>query len=182
MNKDTFMKKKISIIIVTVVIMYAVIFTVIMLQTMHLPSAVYENPDLITRSLNSANKINYRMNTQDGITTINCRKMTGMDTIWKYEADEDLTLQMYYDLKVTSGKAKLVLITPDDTIITLAEQDSAECKDEQKKESGTMEDSGTSALAIESMTELNLEKGNNRIKIICEKGTAFSLSFKISGS
>ncbi|MDE7415218.1 MAG: hypothetical protein K2N44_02715 [Lachnospiraceae bacterium] len=168
------MKKRLPIIIVIIVILYTVIFAVTLLITMYLPSSIYENPNLITRSFNSANKINFRKNTQDGITTINCGKMTGMDTIWKYKAVEDMTLQMYYIFEVTSGKAKLVLITPDDAIITLAEQDSAEYKDEQEKDSSTV------TSTIEPMTELNLEKGENRIKIVCERGTSFSLSFKIS--
>ncbi len=174
------MKKKLPIIIVIIVILYTVIFAVTLLITMYLPSSIYENPNLIIRSFNSANKINYRKNTQDGITTINCGKMTGMDTIWKYMVDEDMTLHMYYNFEVTSGRAKLVLITPDDAIITLAEQDSAECKEESEKESSIVNDSGTETSTTGSMTELNLEKGENRIKIVCEKGASFSLSFKIS--
>ena len=174
MNKEIFMKKKLPIIIFGIIILYAVIFAVVLLETMYLPSSVYENPNLIIQDFNSANKINYRKSTQDGITTINCSKMTGMDTIWTYNTDEDATLQMYYTFQVTKGRAKLILINPDDTTITLVEQGG----DTSGQTVGTNDDSDMTA-AEEHMIVLDLKKGESRIKIVCEKGTAFSLSFKI---
>ncbi len=162
--------KKLAVVIIIIGILYAVIFAVVMFIVIFQPYTVYENPDLIAGRLDgSSSKINYRASTQDGITTINCKKMTGMDTIWKYQADKDMTLQMHYNLKVTAGKAKLVLITPDDTIVTLTEQE-------------TTAYSNTETLDTESTAELTLKKGTNRLKIVCEKGTAFSLSFHITDS
>lgn len=103
--------------VIMIGMLYAAIFAVVMFITVFQPYTVYNNSDLIAgKSDGSANKINYKVSTHDGITTVTCKKMTGMDTIWKYQADEDRTLQMHYDLNVTNGKAKLVLITPDDTI------------------------------------------------------------------
>lgn len=169
------MKKKLLIIILAIIILYAAIFAMVLLGTMHLPSSVYENPDLIIQDFNSANKINYRKSTQDGITTINCSKMTGMDTIWTYKADEDATLQMYYTFQVTKGKAKLILINPDDTTIMLVEQGGG---DTSRQAVSTNEDTDMAA-AGEHAIALDLKKGESRIKIVCEKGTTFSLSFKI---
>lgn len=161
--------------VIMIGMLYAAIFAVVMFITVFQPYTVYNNSDLIAgKSDGSANKINYKVSTHDGITTVTCKKMTGMDTIWKYHADEDRTLQMHYDLNVTNGKAKLVLITPDDTITPLAEQDSAGQAPE------TTVSSDTETPSAESTTELNLKKGVNRIRIVCEKGTAFSLSFYIS--
>lgn len=164
--------KNLAVVIVIIGILYAAIFSVVLLVTIFLPSAVYDNPDLIAgKSDGSANKVNYKVSTRDSTTTINCKKMTGMDTIWEYKVYEDKTLQMDYTLNVTSGKAKLVLITSDNTITTLAEQDGRE----QEPDAAAHSDPETSS------TELNLKRGTNRIRIVCGKGTAFSLSFNISG-
>lgn len=164
--------KKLAVVIIIIGILYAVIFAVVMSITFFRPYTVYDNSDLIAgKSDGSANKINYRVSTHDGVTTITCKKMTGMDTIWKYQADEDQVLQMHYNLDVTDGKAKLVLITPDDTIVTLAEQDSSMFQECASQETGTP--------PPESTAELTLKKGTNRIRIVCEKGTAFSLSYRI---
>ena len=173
--------KKLAVVIIIIGILYAAIFAVVMFIVIFQPYTVYENPDLIAGRLDgSSSKINYRASTQDGITTINCKKMTGMDTIWKYQADKDMTLQMHYNLKVTAGKAKLVLITPDDTIVTLTEQDSSTSQEYAEQGQETTANSNTEASDTESTAELTLKKGTNRIKIVCEKGTAFSLSFHIT--
>ncbi len=174
------MNKKLSVVLFIIVTLYAAIFGVIMVITILQPSMAYENTDLLLGNIvNSSNKINYRQFTKDGITTITCKKMTGMETIWKYQANEDMTLQMVYDLKVTNGKAKLVLITPDDTIITLTEQDSAVFEDNNGQASETTKYSDTGMPDMESTVDLNLQKGENRIRIVCRKGTTFSLSFRI---
>lgn len=194
--------KKLAIIIIIAGMLYAAIFAVVKLITIFQPYTIYNNLDLIAgNSDGSANKTNYRISTQDGITTVSCKKMTGMDTIWKYQANEDMTLQMHYNLNVTSGRAKLVLITPDNAIITLAEQDSTTEQNNSVYQNSTSEPGSStfhenaaeqdnsafqdntgqeSGIAAESTAELNLKKGKNRIRIVCEKGTAFSLSFSIS--
>ncbi|MDE7184482.1 MAG: hypothetical protein K2O40_08410, partial [Lachnospiraceae bacterium] len=118
------MKKKLPIIIGCCLFVYAAIFVIIMLAAFLLPSYVYGNDKLIASELNSANKIKYRRRVHDGITTVTCDKMTGMDVIWKYNTSEDVAMQMNYTFQVTSGKAKLILIQPDNTSITLTEQDS----------------------------------------------------------
>lgn len=163
------MKKKLLIILGSIVVLYVVIFAVILLVTLILPSQVYDNEQLLVKELNTANKKNYKQNKQNGMTTITCEKMTGMDTIWKYNSLEDMTMQINYSLQVTSGQAKIILIQPDDTIITLVEQESAPMGNQQ-----------TDTSTIEQTCKLDLKKGRNKMKIVCEKGTAFSFSFQIS--
>lgn len=154
--------------------LYAVILAVALLASGCSPMNVYDNEERIADNSNSYNKIRYKQSTKDDTTTITCGKMEGMDTVWKYQAEEDMTLQMYCTLEVTSGKAKLVLIQPDDTIITLAEKEST-----AEEEINTEENDDTTSTA-ESMSTLELKKGSNRMKIVCEKDTSFSLSFTVS--
>lgn len=160
------MKKKLPIIIVIIVLLYAIIFAIVMLITISLPSAVYNDQKLLA-GIDSSNKINYQLSIHDGTTTVNCGKMTGMDTLWKCNADSSMNLNMRYTLQVTKGKAKLILVDSNDMVTTLVEQDSAN-------------DSDLAASAVESTVELNIKKGANRIKIVCEKSTSFSLFFSIS--
>lgn len=159
------MKKKLFVIIAVIAIIYAAIFATVALITIFLPATVYDNQKLLAGG-DSSNRMNYRLSIHDETTTVKCDKMTGSDTLWKYNADNDKNLQMEYTFQVTSGKAKLILVNPDDTIITLAEQAGA--------------DGSELSAPAESIVELDLKKGVNRIKIVCEKGATFSLSFKFS--
>ncbi len=161
------MKKKLPIIIGICIFIYAVIFGIIIAGTILLPAYVYENEKLIASELNAVNKLKYYQTVHDGITTISCSKMTGMETVWKYSASEDVTIQMYYTLQVTDGKAKLIFVPPGDASVLLTEQDSAAPK-------STVSDA---APATEQQCTLDLKKGRNKIKIVCEKGTSFELSF-----
>ncbi|WP_419727572.1 hypothetical protein [Terrisporobacter petrolearius] len=81
------------------------------------------------------------------------KKIEGMDTIWTYESDKDIELDMTYLLNVVSGKLKLVLISPDSSVTTLIERN---------KESEVV-DYATNTLQI--------KKGLNRIKMVANKNT-----------
>ena len=166
------MRKKLPVIIGICIFVYIGIFLIIMVGTHSLPSYVYENEKLIAKDLNSFNKINYRGYVKDGITTVTCEKMTGMEIVWNYNAPEDMTMQMNYTLQVARGKAKLVLIQPGKTTVTLVEQSSAADKDAV---------SDTTS-ATEQQCTLDLKKGENKIKIVCGKGTSFSLSFDVENN
>ncbi len=159
--------KALWIIIAVIVILFAAIFTGVFMITTFLPASFYDNPDLLTR-FDGANKVRYRHSTQDGVITVTCGKMTGADVIWKYTADADISRQMQYTFQVTKGKAKLILITPDNNVTTLVEQDSAAVNDPESSESD-----------FEHTIDLALKKGKNQIKIVCAKGTSFSLLFEI---
>lgn len=168
------MKKKRPIIIAIIGIFYAAVFATVILLTIFLPAAVYDDQKLLA-GIDSANKMNYRLSKNDGIITVKCNKMTGADTLLRYKADDDMNLNMYYTFQVTSGKAKLILVNPDDTVITLVEQSG---DDASEQNVSTAVDSDSIAPAAESMAVLDLKKGENRIRIVCEKGTAFSLSLR----
>ncbi|MBZ9607171.1 50S ribosomal protein L7ae [Clostridium estertheticum] len=48
-------------------------------------------------------------------------KLSGSGTIWAYESSTDFDLQVPYTLSVNSEKAKIVLISPDNTVVNLVE-------------------------------------------------------------
>lgn len=83
-------------------------------------------------------------------------KMYGMETLWEYRASQQREVPITYSLTVESGKAKLLLITPDNTIITLSEVIVLE---------GEEHTSGESSLITETF---HLEAGENRIKLVAE--------------
>lgn len=75
-------------------------------------------------------------------------KLSGCKTIWKFESDSDYDLEVPYTLSVKHGKAKIVLISPDNKVTTLVENT----------------DKATPANAT-SLT-VPIKKGSNRIKIV----------------
>lgn len=89
------------------------------------------------------------------------KKIEGMDTIWTYESNKDMELDMTYLLNVASGKLKLVLISPDNSVTTLIER---------SKESEVV-DCATNTLQI--------KKGLNRIKLVANKNTRIEFNIII---
>ncbi len=77
----------------------------------------------------------------------------GMDTVWEYTAEKEDSLTLSYQFEVSKGKAKLVLITGDDTIQNIIE----------KQQSSTLQEMTTSVLSV--------KEGLNRIKLIAEPDT-----------
>jgi hypothetical protein len=75
-------------------------------------------------------------------------KISGDTTIWEYESDKDLDLEVPYSLSVKSGKGKIVLISPDNKVTTLIEKNN-KAENEEKA----------------SIT-VPIKKGNNRIKLV----------------
>lgn len=174
------MKKKPFIFLIIFGILYAAVFMTIMLGTIFLPSFTYDNQKLLAANMGSVNKMNYRLSRHGDLTTITCGKMQGMEIIWRCNADEDRELVMYYNFTVTSGKAKLVLVRPDDTVITLVEQDSAAAGDVPTEDTGITAPSDDTTSTVDPMATLELKKGKNYMKIVCDKGTSFSLSFRMA--
>ena len=88
--------------------------------------------------------------------------MTGSRTIWSYNALSDVDITVSYSLSVTDGgKAKLVLITPDDEVITLVENaDKTQTGDLQSK-------------------TVSLQAGKNRIKIVGYDSPRFDLKLSV---
>ena len=98
-------------------------------------------------------------------------KFSGSITIWTYESNEDFELQVPYTLSVKSGKAKIVLISPDNTVNTL------------------VENTNKSSVEGEAILTVPIKKGVNRIKLVgykkadidvelnIEKGTFHEINF-----
>ena len=121
--------------------------------------AIYDNDIKIAGGTNSYNLNNYEQSVEDGYFTASVEKMEGMDTIWVFDAEEDTSLDIAYTLNVSSGKLKLVLINPTGDVSIIAECDTE------------MTDPVQSAL--------NVESGNNRIKIVAGENTKFDIEITI---
>ena len=120
--------------------------------------AVYDNNKKIASDTNTYNLNNVDQTSEDGHFTASVEKMEGMDTIWNFDTEEDTVIDITYTLNVSSGKIKLVLISPEGEVSVIAECDSE------------MTDTST----------LNIEKGNNRIKIVADENTKFGIDIYIS--
>ena len=88
--------------------------------------------------------------------------MTGTRTIWHYDAGSDIDVTFFYSLSVPAGgKAKLVLITPDNEVTILTENT----------------DNATNS-EMQSQT-ISLKQGNNRIKIVGYDAPKFELKLSV---
>ena len=123
-------------------------------------TSIYNSNDKISSSTNSYNL--------DGVTqTIDgekfngeVEKFEGMDTIWTYEATEDMELEITYLLNTMKGKVKLVLISPDGSLTNVIE----------RSDYATFNDYATSIMQI--------KKGTNRLKMVGGKNC--SVKFEIA--
>ena len=82
-----------------------------------------------------------------------------MDTIWVFDAEEDKSLDITYTINVSSGKMKLVLINPKGDVSIIAECDTE--------------------MSEPIQSTLNVESGNNRIKIVAGENTKFDIEISI---
>ncbi len=123
--------------------------------------SIYDNDAKIASESNSFNLDNtkQKINGQNFIGTI--ERIEGMDTIWTFEAEENIELDMTYLLDVISGKAKLVLISPDNSLTTL------------------IEITNESEVTDYATNVLSIKKGLNRIKIIAGENTELNFDITI---
>ena len=122
--------------------------------------AVYDDNAKIAGDTNTYNLSNYEQVQSDLHFTASVGKMEGMDTIWVLDAEEDMTVDITYQLSVFSGKMKLVLIDPEKAVSVIVECDSE------------MEETVQSTLDV--------KKGNNRIKIVAAENTQFDIDMTLS--
>ena len=122
--------------------------------------AVYDDNAKIAGDTNTYNLSNYEQVQSDLHFTASVGKMEGMDTIWVLDAEEDMTVDITYQLSVFSGKMKLVLIDPEKEVSVIVECDSE------------MEETVQSTLDV--------KKGNNRIKIVAAENTQFDIDMTLS--
>lgn len=124
-------------------------------------SALYSNDSKISSDTNSFN-LNEEEQRIDNQEYIGQLQFEGMDTIWKYDAEEDINVEISYNLSVTGGKAKLVLIYPEGKLETIVEN-----KDNKIQEQ-------------EENTTLALKEGNYTIKLVGANKAQIDLRFKAS--
>lgn len=122
--------------------------------------AVYDDNAKIAGDTNTYNLSNYEQVQSDLHFTASVGKMEGMDTIWVLDAEEDMTVDITYQLSVFSGKMKLVLVDPEKEVSVIVECDSE------------MEETVQSTLDV--------KKGNNRIKIVAAENTQFDIDMTLS--
>lgn len=126
---------------------------------MNTGARVYDSDRAIASSSNSYNLSNYTGGQNGNTVSGTAEKLEGMDTVWRYEADEEKEVTMSWKLNVSSGKAKFVLIDPDGELTTLAECLAGE--EGEQSSSGTFE----------------IKKGENRVKLIGAEDTSLEYEF-----
>lgn len=134
---------------------YLLILVIIMIVTTgcskNYMTSIYNDNDRIISSTNSYNLDGVEQTISDKNIKGTVGKFEGMDTIWTYEADEDMELEITYLLNLTKGHVKLVLISPDNTFTDIIERSSQ----------ASVTDYATSTIQI--------KKGFNRIKMVGSK-------------
>lgn len=114
-------------------------------------ASIYDSDEQISSTSNVYNLINVTQAIDGQELTGEVEKFEGMDTIWSYEATEDMELEMKYLLNATKGKVKLVLISPDNSLTNVIE----------RSDKATFTDYATSTMQI--------KKGKNKLKMVAGK-------------
>ncbi len=110
---------------------------------------MYDDDSKIAQSSDSYAKVgSLSISGEDGLF-MSAGSFTGTETIWEHEASEDIEAEISYLLSVSSGgKAKLVLISPDDEVTIINEN------------------TDNSSMSERVTETFSLKKGKNRIKIV----------------
>ncbi|MDD2981324.1 MAG: hypothetical protein PHN80_15330 [Hespellia sp.] len=146
--------------IIKILSMVAVLLAATSGCSLNTGAKVYDNEKMIVKNYDSYNLIRSKQNVKNNCISGSAECMEGMGTIWKMDADTPTDVNISYKIKVSSGKAKLVLISPDNTVTELAEC-TPESDSEQKKSD-----------------TFHVDEGKNRIKLIGAKET--KIEFEIS--
>lgn len=124
-------------------------------------TSIYDNNKEISRISNTFNIQSDDQTLNDTVLKGTLKKMEGMDTVWTYNSDDDLDINVTYMFKVTNGKVKLVLIYPDDSIETIVET------------------TKYSDVVDNKTSTLHLKKGTNRMKIVAAENTCFEFDINV---
>lgn len=138
----------------------AVVFIMMLVLTGCSMGAIYSNEKKIASDNNSYN-LDVKEQKIDGNKFTGNIAFEGMDTIWKYQAEEDSLIDITYLIKLTAGKAKLVLISPDGDVVNIVET------------------TDKSDLMEASTISLSLKKGENRIKLVAADNAKISFEIGI---
>lgn len=127
---------------------------------MNTGALIYDNDNMIMRDYNTYDLEKSKQTVVDNCLTGSAELLEGMGGIWELDAKETTDVTITCKIKVSSGKVKLVLIAPDNTLTTLMEYKADSTGNEEASKS------------------FQVEKGKNRIKIVGAKETA--AEYKIS--
>ncbi len=122
---------------------------------------IYDNENKIVSDTNSFNLNGIEQEIEGNNYNASIERMEGMDTIWTLDAEEETTIEIAHDITLHNGKVKVVLISSDGELTTLAE-----CVSDKDNSSDT--------------TSLSLPQGEYRIKIIAGENTKFDISLSIT--
>lgn len=128
---------------------------------MNTGAKVYDNDEIIAEEYNSYNLYKSSQYIEGNCLTGSAEKLEGMGMVWIFDAPEEVDVNMEGKVTVLSGKAKLVMIAPDDTLTVLREY------------------TGDSKEPHEFTDTFRVEKGRNRIKLIGAKDTRIEYEISI---
>ncbi|MBU5438050.1 hypothetical protein KQI42_08530 [Tissierella sp. MSJ-40] len=123
-------------------------------------NSLYSKDDEISSDTNSFS-LDKDEQSIDGQAYTGKLEFEGMDTIWKYNAEDDMEIELSYLLSVSKGKAKLVLIDPSGKLETLVEN----------KDKTIQKDMET--------IKMSLKKGENRIKLVASNKAQIELKLSV---
>ncbi len=124
-------------------------------------SELYDDEARLASKSNTYSLANDQQSTDGTTCTVSAEEFEGMDTLWSYEAKETETIELTCQLTVYSGKLKLILIAPDNSITTITEVTS---------------ETKTSGLQTFCIT---LPAGENRMKVVGDSDTRFELELSV---
>ena len=142
----------------TAILLFSLILTT-SCTTNHMTS-IYNSNEKISSSTDSFNLDGVTQKIEDEKFFGEVERFEGMDTIWTYEAAEDMELEVTYLLNALKGSVKLVLISPDNSVIDVIE----------RSDESNFNDYVTSTIPI--------QKGTNRLKMVGSKHC--SVEFEIT--
>lgn len=125
---------------------------------------IYDNEKIIVKNADSYNLINSRWQVDENCLYGSVGRMEGMGTIWKFDTSEATDVNISYRIKVSSGKAKLVLISADNRLTNLVEC-TAESDFEEEKTDTIQVNTGKSRIKLVGAKDTKIE-----IEISADKG------------
>jgi len=133
-----------------IIVLFIFCFTVVLLSGCETDlNAIYDDDTKIAKSADGHLSQMSVYSRNDNEFNMFAQAFTGAKTVWSYTAKNDGDVTFSYSLSVSDGgDAKLVLITPDDEVIILAENADNTESDEMQSQT------------------VSLKKGKNRIKVV----------------
>ncbi|MGL5066255.1 MAG: hypothetical protein ACRC6T_00305 [Sarcina sp.] len=143
-----------------IILMLGVTFILGMIGCGNEMESIFSDEIKIAQECDSYN-INRDETIIDGKEYTRILEIEGMDTIWTYDAKEDMELDLEYFFRVDSGNAKLVFIDALGNIRLIAHSDISD------------------TILAKQTKKLFLKKGRNRIKIVGKKKANLELEASI---